>query len=358
MKVTLLSTVSAVRNARCIALWLAMAALYGCHDGCHDGCHANGERELVISGPTMGTSYNIRVVTQTLDGDSLKQLVDARLVELNRVFSTYIPDSELSRLNRDASEGPILISGELARVLEISTEIYAASNGAFDVTIGPLVNLWGFGPDGAPGVIPGREDLARAMTRVGFHRVKLDGNRLTRPAGLYIDLSAVAKGYAVDDIAALLEQQGVNRYMIEIGGEVRADGLNRWGRDWMIGIETPEAGARRLYRTLPIRNLALATSGDYRNFFELDGRVYSHTIDPASGWPVNHPLASVTVLHPSAAMADGFATAFSVLGPEKAIAIAEARNLPILVIMRVTGDGQFKDLLSSAMKTYLREVEK
>ena len=350
MKFTLLSIVSAARNVRCIALWLALAALYG--------CNANEERELLISGPTMGTGYNIRVVTQTLDGDSLKQLVDARLLELNRIFSTYMPDSELSRLNRKAGEGPILISAELARVLETSREIYAASNGAFDVTIGPLVNLWGFGPGGVPGVIPDRQNLARAMTRVGFHKVKLDGNRLTRPAGLYIDLSAVAKGYAVDDIAALLEKEGANRYMVEIGGEVRASGLNRRGRDWKIGIETPEPEARRLHRTLPVRNLALATSGDYRNFFELDGRVYSHTIDPASGWPVNHQLASVTVLHPSAAMADGLATAFSVLGPEKAMAEAEAKNLPILVIMRVTGDGQFEDLLSSAMNTYLREVGK
>lgn len=315
------------------------------------GCAQAPEHMVEISGRTMGTRYHIKIVGDDIDSAALKSRIDARLAVLNDVFSTYIPSSELSKLNSELGGEPIPISDELHKVLQLSREIFEISGGAFDVTVGPLVNLWGFGPDGPGDGIPASRAIDEALVRIGFSKITIADQSITGPKGLSIDLSAIAKGYAVDEISKLLDAADASCYMVEIGGEVRTRGVNNRGVAWVIGVEVPDSETRRLQRTLPVKNMAMATSGDYRNFFEVAGRRYSHTLDPVTGWPVNHSLASVTVLHTSAAYADGLATAFSVLGPEKTMEIAEAQQFLVLAIIR--DSGSFYEIQSSALKAYL-----
>jgi thiamine biosynthesis lipoprotein len=336
---------STQRNATLVCRLAMLFLLAGC---------SPVQDQVEITGRTMGTTYTVKIVDADLERSTLADRIDERLIELNEVFSTYIVDSELSLMNSSPETVEIPVSKALMSVLHVSGDIYSLSDGAFDVTVGPLVNLWGFGPDGPRDGIPDQKDLAAALSNVGFSKVVLGEDRLSRPAGLQIDLSSIAKGYAVDEIATLIESRGAIRYMVEIGGEVRARGTNQRGTPWIIGVEAPERQDRRLQRTLPIRDLGMATSGDYRNFFEHEGQRYTHTLDPRTGWPVTHDLASVTVLHPQSAMADGLATAFSVLGLEQSLVIAEAQRLPILAIIR-TGNKEspYKEVLSSEMKRYL-----
>lgn len=315
------------------------------------GCGQAPEHMIEVSGRTMGTSYHIKIVGYDIDSPALKSRIDARLAALNDVFSTYIASSELSKINSELGGEPIAISDELDQVLQFSREIFEISGGAFDVTVGPLVNLWGFGPEGPAHGIPARKAIDEALARVGFSKITIKAQSITAPEGLSIDLSAIAKGYAVDEISELLDAAGASRYMVEIGGEVRTRGVNNRGVAWVIGVEVPDSETRRLQRTLPLKDMAMATSGDYRNFFEVSGRRYSHTLDPVTGWPVNHSLASVTVLHTSAAYADGLATAFSVLGLEKTMEIAEAHQLLVLAIIRESGS--LYEIQSSALKAYL-----
>ncbi len=214
-------------------------------------------------------------------------------------------------------------------------------DGVFDVTVGPLVNLWGFGPQRGLDRIPEPQALAAARERVDYRLLALRDDppalRKARP-DLTIDLSAIAKGYGVDEIAGLLESVEVTDYLVDIGGELRARGVNDQGEVWRIGIEQPRADGRQVERIIGLRDTAMATSGDYRNFFEIDGRRYSHIIDPRTGWPVAHRLASVSVLHPSAMTADGWATGLLALGPESALALADREQLAVLLIV-ISDDG-------------------
>ena len=298
----------------------------------------------------MGTTYNIKVVGLQVDTVLLQNQIDQRLGELNMTFSTYVADSEISVINRTPHKKH-LMSEEMATVIDISHRVYEISDGAFDVTVGPLVNLWGFGPGSRLRMIPDDESLESMMNRIGFDKTRIERGEIQLPKFFAIDLSAVAKGYAVDEIASLLDEVGASNYMVEIGGEVKTKGKNSRGSDWVIGIEAPDPEDRRIYRTLPVFNLALATSGDYRNFFEHSGVLYSHTIDPRTGWPVSHNLGSVTVLHESAAMADALATAFSVLGGEETLRIADEKNLMVFAIIRE--GNSFGVLMSRALAKYL-----
>ncbi|MBO6658946.1 MAG: FAD:protein FMN transferase [Pseudomonadales bacterium] len=306
-----------------------------------------------VSGETMGTTWSVKVVSDDVDASELQRLLDDRLIALNDVFSTYLPQSELSRLNQKS--GISEISDELRLVLDVSQDIYQLSEGAFDVTVGPLVNLWGFGPEGPSNGVPSVTEIKAAMGNTGYSRVTVEGNRLNKPEGLVIDLSAVAKGYAVDELAEILESLGLARYLVEIGGEVKTRGLNDRNQPWVIGIEAPDMEIRRLYATIPVTDQGMATSGDYRNYFTHKGEVYSHTLNPKTGWPVQHNFASVTVLHDSAAYADGFATAFSVLGLDRTLAIAEANNLKVFAIIR--GESGFESKSSTAMDIYLEKPQ-
>jgi thiamine biosynthesis lipoprotein len=246
----------------------------------------------------------------------------------------------------------------LATVVEAAAQLSRESAGAFDVTVGPLVNLWGFGPqsDTATPTAPGDDAIARARQRVGFDKldVRLDPPALRKRADVYVDLSAIAKGHGVDRVTERLLGAGCSDLLVDVGGEVRGIGRSANGRIWRVGVETPDPGQLGgIERVIVLDDVAAATSGDYRNYREVDGQRFSHTIDPRSGRPAAHALASVTVLHPSAMWADGYATALDVLGPEAGFELAERLELPALFIVRQ--DGAFQARYTPALESALIE---
>jgi len=296
---------------------------------------------ITFGGETMGTTYTVKLARLPAGASAaqLKRSVDDALREVNRQMSTYDPNSELSRWNA-GGEDWCPVSEDTARVVAEALRISRLTDGAFDVTVGPLVRLWRFGPGASPSdaAAPSAEQLAAAQSRVGYQRIDVEMNppRVRRRiAGGSVDLSAIAKGFGVDRAAEVLEAAGVQDYMVEIGGEVRARGVNPAGSPWKIAIETPRLDARTVFRTVRLRDASLATSGDYRNYREIEGRRYCHLIDPRTGKPIEHPLASVSVVHASCTTADAWATALSVLGPDQAMRTAEENSLDVLLIVRV-----------------------
>jgi thiamine biosynthesis lipoprotein len=299
------------------------------------GCAPGGPREYSYAGSTMGTTYHVRVMAdpKVTPVDGLEGEIAAALEDVNGRMSTYKPDSELSRFNQHLSLEPFAVSAETLAVFRISQEVSRESNGAFDITVGPLVNAFGFGPDERKE--PTDAELAKLRERVGYQKVEIDPDgklRKLRP-DVYCDLSAVAKGYGVDKAAEAIEKRGIGRYMVEVGGEVRTKGLNAEGQPWRIGIEKPLADERAVERVVPLNNRSMATSGDYRNFYVENGKRLSHTIDPRTGRPIAHMLASVSVVHESCAWADAYATAIMVLGPEEGYQFAIDHQLAALLIV-------------------------
>lgn len=294
---------------------------------------------LTFTGTTMGTTYAVKVIAPALaaaEEAGTRAAIQAALDDVDRRMSTYKPDSELSRFNRHAGSGPFALSAGTIRVFLMAQEVSEASAGAFDVTVGPLVNAWGFGPvkRARP---PTDAELAALRASVGYRLLTIDaaaGTIAKAQAGVYADLSAIAKGYGVDQVARALDARGFGRYMVEVGGEVRVKGGNAAGRPWQVGIERPDEAAQRAQLVVPMTNLAMATSGDYRNYVERDGRRFSHEIDPTTGYPIRHRLASVTVLAPECAFADAYATALLVLGPERGYALAVEKGLAAYFIER------------------------
>jgi thiamine biosynthesis lipoprotein len=247
-----------------------------------------------LTGATMGTSYELKLVPapgQTVPAD-LQARVEAMLTIVNRQMSTYDPDSELSRFNKNPSTDWIAVSPELQQVVAEGLRIGELSGGAFDITVGPLVNLWGFGPEPRRDEVPSTAAIAQARERVGYWRLhaRAEPPALKKDrADLYVDLSAMAKGYGVDRMAALIDATGVGNYLASIGGEIRARGRNGRGEPWTIAIEKPEAGQRSVERLIRLGDHTVSTSGNYRNFFEQNGQRYSHVINPRTGWPVRTP---------------------------------------------------------------------
>lgn len=307
---------------------------------------------LVLEGATMGTTYSVQIVDPPagVDLDALQRAIDAELEAVNETMSTYRSDSELSRFNGAPADAWVPVSEALGEVVATAKTIGAASGGALDVTVGPLVNLWGFGPDLSTKDLPSEAAIAASLQRTGLEklRVRLDPPALRKArADLYVDLSAIAKGYGVDRLAALLAGAGIENLLVEIGGELYGRGVNGRGQPWRVAIERPEAQVRRVLKVVPLRDTGMATSGDYRNFFELNGVRYSHSIDPSTGWPVRHELASVTVLADSATAADGWATALLVLGAERGPALAESEGVAALFIER-HADGRIVERTTAA----------
>ena len=315
------------------------------------GCGADTGM-VSFGGATMGTSYSVKVLGPGLSEQRLKPLVEAELLKLNQTFSTYLPDSEISRLNSSGVGKAIPISAEMRELLALSLKVSDLSGGGFDITVGPLVALWGFGAGADQARVPDPAVLAAALALAGADSLALGAQGLVKRKPVQLDMSALAKGYAVDRLAELLEAAGASDYLVEIGGELKAKGHKGNSRPWMVAIEKPLVGQRGIHRVLPLVDMGMATSGDYRNFFEQDGKRYSHTIDPRTGWPVPHQLASVTVLDASVARADALATAFMVLGLEETMKLAEAKQLAVLAIIR---DDGFKEVLSSRMTRYLED---
>ncbi|VUD56349.1 FAD:protein FMN transferase [Thalassocella blandensis] len=291
-----------------------------------------------FSGNTMGTTYHIKAIGHShveLPKDELALEIDKALVSFNQVMSTYIADSELSLFNKHAVKEWVSVTPNLMSVLLLAQQVSVASNGAFDITVGPLVNAWGFGPVKREGM-PSDEEIAKAMEVVGYHNLELDkaGLRIFKEKAIYVDLSAIAKGFATDVIAELLEVQGIHNYMVEIGGELKIRGHNFSEKPWAIGVEKPALGHTGTMQKISGDNVGIATSGDYRNFYEVEGKRVSHTLDPNTGKPIDHALASVTVITQTGGAADAYATAINVLGPDLGYDLAIEQNLAVFLVVR------------------------
>ncbi len=334
-----------MRNARARG-WAVLVALLLGTAACAD--RTSYQRH---SGPTMGTYYQVNAACP---GD-VAGLVDAELQAVNAEMSTYLDDSALSRFNRAPLDEWIEVPAPLVDVVDAALELSRRSGGAFDVTVGPLVNLWGFGPESVSG-IPDAAAIAVGRAQVGHDALttRRATAALRKSRAVYVDLSAIAKGHGVDRVVQRLLEAGCTDLLVDVGGEVRAAGVNPDGRPWRIGVEVPDpAELGGVQRVLALRDAALATSGDYRNFIESAGRRYSHTIDPRTGYPVDHALASVTVLHPSAMWADGYATLLTVLGPEAGWTFALDQTLAALFVVR--GENGFEERYTPALEAALRE---
>lgn len=323
---------------RIISLFFLLLALLSCSQ-------KGDNKSFQLMGQTMGTSWHITIVKTEdnhsvidgIDNNQLKQLIDNELKMLNQQFSTYIPDSVISRFNAQQTTQPVQVTQELLHVVDSAQIISEKTKGAFDITIAPLIQLWGFGTDIS---VTKPEDLAitKTLKATGYQFLTLHKNppllKKNIPQ-LSLNLSAIAKGYAVDKLAMLLNNQGFQNYLVEIGGELRVKGHNPQGDEWQIAIEKPISDHQRTAQEIiSLHNIAVATSGDYHNYFEEKGVRYSHTLNPTTGRPINHKLASVTVLHPSTMMADAYATAIMVLGETKGLQFAKQEHLQIYMIIR------------------------
>jgi len=293
--------------------------------------------EALHIGNTMGTTYRVKWLSnQGTEGtQEIRAGIDDQLEDINRRMSTYLPDSELSRFNRSSGSDWFAVSVPTAEVVKEALRIADLTQGAFDPTIGPLVDLWGFGSGEDRIEPPSDQEIAATISRIGFERLELRGDAPAlrkQAADLEIDLSAIAKGYAVDRVAGFLAGHEVENFMVEVGGEVRAQGQSLADRPWRVAVERPHIDKPVAHRVLPLSDLAMATSGTYRNYFDAGGRRYSHTIDPASGWPIDHHTISVSVIHPSCMTADALATALLVLGADRGLRLAEKNGLTVLFI--------------------------
>lgn len=324
------------------------------------GCTGVEQPEVVrLAGATMGTSYHITVVPDDnpIDSGALQAEIDGLLASFNQQMSTYIPDSELMRFNRAPVGEWIPVSPELVAVLSLSADIYRDSGGSFDITVGPLVELWGFGARASDDQVPPAEAINSRLALIGTEKLEIDRERgrARKNGEIRLDLSAVAKGYGADLVSDWLLARGLRNTLVEIGGELRLRGKNQRGSLWKIGVEAPQLVQGVTQKAIEVTEAGVATSGDYRNYFEVQGKRYSHTLDPRTGYPVNHTLASVTVVAPTTAEADAWATALSVMGPDQAATIVEEKNLAAFFIIR--SNNGFSESHSSAFAPYLASMQ-
>ncbi|MCF7980830.1 MAG: FAD:protein FMN transferase [Pseudomonadales bacterium] len=323
------------------------------------GCSSaeKGPELVSLSGPTMGTQFHVKYYLPTTTQLSVKVIqahVEDELARVNQRMSTYLPDSELSRFNRSEIGQWFPISQETAEVVSLAQQISSQTQGAFDVTVASLVDLWGFGPSYRSEEPPAQQLIETELKKVGYSALKVrqSPSALFKTSPVTVDLSAIAKGYAVDKVADALEKAGIQSYMVEVGGEIRAKGLKTENQPWRIAIESPLPGQRSVQRVLELTDIAVATSGDYRNYFEKNGQRYSHTIDPTTGYPITHALASVTVLAETSARADALATALMVMGPERALNFANENRLPVFMIVKQASG--FSEIASDAFAGWLK----
>ncbi len=322
-----------------------------------DNNYAQKSYPFAYHGQTMGTSFSIKSsrVPEGFNAEQLKQQINEHLAAINGQMSTYLEDSELSVFNRSRSTDWQPVSQALFTVLSTASKISGKTQGAFDITVGQLVNSWGFGPDPMTFIAPKQAIIEQEMQQMGYQHLHFRPEQMSIRKDipeLYIDLSAIAKGYAVDQVADILETAGLEDYLVEIGGELRLKGGNLSNEPWRIAVEKPTPEKRMIQTVFPFTNTALATSGDYRNFFEVDGVRFSHTIDPRTGHPIKHKLASVTVLNQACMEADALATAFMVLGPDEGYQLAEQEGIAALFIIK-TEQG-FDEKATSAFTTNTR----
>jgi FAD:protein FMN transferase len=325
---------------------LLLAMLAGC------GSDRQGA-EYVLNGSAMGTQFSVTIAEplSAEQQDRLQRDVDRTIADVENAMSTFILESDISRFNASRSTDWIEVMASVCEAVKVSLEVSELSGGAFDITVGPLVNLWGFGPDTVKLAPPPADAVAAARERVGYRRLHTDCSRPAlrkdRP-DVYIDLSAYAKGYAVDRVTDLLDADQRKNYLVEIGGELRMRGVNAERERWSIGVEKPTDAGRAVQLQLRLTDRALATSGDYRNYFVYEGKRYSHLIDAREGRPVAHNLASVTIIADETAYADAMATAILVLGPVEGMALAVREN--VAAYFQVRTDDGFTEESSPAFK--------
>ncbi|MFS4436629.1 FAD:protein FMN transferase [Paracoccaceae bacterium GXU_MW_L88] len=293
---------------------------------------------LELSGLTMGTTYNVIAVDHSKDvaKADLQAAVNTRLAAVNTQMSNWDSGSEISKFNASTGASPMRVSPELAHVMKAAQDVNMASDGRFDVTVGPLIDLWGFGAGQTRSTMPTDAEIADAMACCGqAESLRVSDSALQKlNPNAEIYLSAIGKGFGVDQVARAMKDFGIKDYMVEIGGDLYTAGKNPDGQPWHIGIETPEAYDRNVQQVVDLSNLGMATSGDYRNFFDYEGQRYSHIIDATTGRPVTHSTASVTVLAENAMLADAWATALLVMGRDRGLEVANQRNLAALFIDR------------------------
>ena len=317
--------------------------------------------ETQFTGLTMGTTYTIKVAGVVLNNSAYEQLqtqIDSVLQEVNYALSTYIPDSEISQFNAEKNTAPVIISPTMARILKKALEIHALSNGAFDITVHPLVQLWGFGNMGPRWEPPHETEIEACLQRIGSQHLRLEDRSLTKALpNLELDLSAIAKGYGVDEVARLLTQLGYDQYMVEIGGEVVCAGHNAAEVPWSIGIQYPEftySFAVRLIGSVGLVDRALATSGNYRNFFEFENQLYSHMINPATGYPVPNLLVSASVIAKDCMTADALATAIMILGSAAGVQMVEKLSEVECYLVEMDENGEVSTIASSGLNIFLQ----
>jgi FAD:protein FMN transferase len=302
------------------------------------GC--GGETLEHFEGPTMGSTYSVQYVrtAHTPAPKELQRQVENLLDEVDRQMSTYRSDSDIERFNALPAHSCQPMPEPILHLVRTGEQLSLASDGAFDLTVEPLLNLWGFGPQARELKVPDAATLAQVRQRVGHQHLRINGAQLCKDAAVEVDFNSIAAGYAVDRIAELLAGQGIHRYLAEATGELKAAGRKPDGTPWRIALEEPRDDQRVAERIIAVDGFGVSTSGDYRNYFQQDGQRYSHTLDARSGAPVRHRLASVTVLHPSALMADGLSTLLLVLGPEQAWNYAEQQQIAAFFVLR-EGEG-------------------
>ena len=304
----------------------------------------------------MGTTYHIQVVSGYFqDVSGLKDKIEKRLQEINAAMSTYQKDSEISRFNAFKQAGiKFKISDDFYRVMKTAQTIYRLSDGAWDGTVNPLVDLWGFGHGGQKNKIPAEYEISALLPNIGFDNIEVlaPGYLVKKNAAVTLDLSSIAKGYGVDQVADTIRKEGFENYLVEIGGEVCASGFRPDGKQWRIGINRPKTDAAfdDVYKVVRLHNRAFATSGDYRNFFVVNGVRYAHIIDPRTGYPISNSVVSVSIIADTCAFADGLATAIMVLGPGKGIDLLNRLDgvEGLLIVEKM--DGSLENFYSKGFK--------
>lgn len=335
----------ATKRVTAVALWAAV---------CAAACAPPPDPAWTLDGEAFGTRWTVRIRGPEADAESVRPAIEAELDAVDRSMSNWRADSELSRLNASDSTDPQPVSEPLALVLETALRVHEESGSAFDITVGPLLRLFGFGPDGDPGTAaPAPEEIGAVRARVGSHLLSVErldvGAALHRQMpGVELDLSGIAKGYAVDRLSTVLTELGFAEHLVEVGGEIRARG------EWTVGVQDPSGGiATTVHRAFPVRDLGMATSGGYRDFRpaggDEEGRFWTHILDPRVGRPVERRAGSVTVLADSCLEADAWATALYVLGPEDGLDVAAARNLAALFLTADT-DGNLREEATDAFR--------
>ncbi|MGY1490563.1 FAD:protein FMN transferase [Methylobacillus pratensis] len=316
-------------------------------------------RIVALSGETMGTTWSVRYVEAAgLAENTVAETVEAALDQVVQQMSTWLEDSAINQFNHAAPDTEMPVPAEFAAVLSKALAVAARTDGCFDPTLGNLVNLWGFGPRQAQALPPTQASVDEALRESGWKRLEFDPARraLKQPGKLALDFSGIAKGFGVDQVAAALREHGLQHYLVEVGGEFYGHGIKPDGQPWWVALErAPEASVMDEY-VVAVHGMGLATSGDYRRYFEHHGQRYAHTIDPQTGWPVARAPVSVSVLAPSCMEADAFATALTVMGLERGLAYAQTHDIAALFTVQTQAGQVGKTSLMQQASPRLREM--